>query len=238
MKKVIILFMVSLFGLAAMAQSSVYVYKTDGSVLTSTIATVDSISFTKPGVLINGVYWASRNVAAPGTFATNAEDAGYFYQWNGTIGWPATGAIGSITPTNGTNLWNSAWNGGFATASASDTWAIANDPSPAGYRVPTYAEIQTLLNTTYVSSTWTTQNGVSGYTFTDRTTGNSIFLPASGYRSGDSGTLGYAGSYGYYWSSTATAYDTACAYCLRFNSSSALGGGYRAYGVTVRPVAE
>ena len=92
MKKVILLLMISLFGMAAMAQSSVYMYKTDGTVVPYKIATVDSISFTSPDVLINGVYWASRNVAAPGTFAASPEDAGYFYQWNNKEGWPATGA--------------------------------------------------------------------------------------------------------------------------------------------------
>ena len=34
------------------------------------------------GVVINGVKWATRNVAAPGKFATSPEDAGMFYQWN------------------------------------------------------------------------------------------------------------------------------------------------------------
>jgi len=34
------------------------------------------------GVVINGVKWATRNVAAPGTFAANPQDAGMFYQWN------------------------------------------------------------------------------------------------------------------------------------------------------------
>ena len=227
--------MVSLFSLAAMAQSRVCIYKTDGSVLTSTIATVDSISFTPPGVLINGVYWASRNVAAPGTFATNPEDAGDFYQWNNNVGWPATGAIGDIVSTYYTLEWNSNWNGGVNAASASDTWATSRDPSPAGYRVPTYAEIQSLLNTTYVKNEWTTQNSVYGRKFTDIATGNSIFLPAPGYRYYN-GTLNDAGSVGDYWSSTT---NYIMSYHLFFSSSSA---GYdshmRTYGFAIRPVAE
>ena len=236
MKKVILLFMVSLFGMAAMAQSKVYIYKPDGSVLTSTIATVDSISFTPPGVLINGVRWASRNVAAPGTFATNPEDAGCFYQWNNKEGWPATGALGSIIATNGTTTFDQSWNGGFTTASESDTWSTARDPSPAGYRVPTQAEILTLLDDSKVTATGTTQNGVSGYKFTDIATGNSIFLPASGLR----GTTNpsYVGSHGRYWSSTAS--STSTAYSLGFDRSTAgcVPDVTRANSQSIRPVAE
>ena len=237
MKKVILLLMISLFGMAAMAQSSVYMYKTDGTVVPYKIATVDSISFTSPDVLINGVYWASRNVAAPGTFAASPEDAGYFYQWNNKEGWPATGAIGSIIATNGTTTWNSSWNGGFITASASDTWATSRDPSPAGYRVPTYAELQTLGDATKVTKAWTTQNSVSGYKFTDRASGNSIFLPASGCRDGSDGTLFGAGLGGYYWNNLA--FYASYAYCLGFNSSfDNWNANGRAAGFAVRPVAE
>jgi len=32
-------------------------------------------------------------VAAPGSFATNPEDPGMFYQWNRKTGWPATGSV-------------------------------------------------------------------------------------------------------------------------------------------------
>jgi uncharacterized protein (TIGR02145 family) len=236
MKKVILLLAVIASAFSAMAQTSMYIYSNDGSAKGYTITNIDSISFTKPpGVLINGVRWASRNVAAPGTFAANPEDAGYFYQWNNKEGWPATGAIGSIIATNGTT-WNSSWTGGFTTASDADTWATDRDPSPAGYRVPTYAEIQTLLNTTYVSSKWTTQNGVSGCKFTDITSGNSIFLPASGYRLAD-GTLVNVGTFSEYWSSTA--YDDSYAYLLDFGvNSTSWDDDRRASGLSIRPVAE
>ena len=39
------------------------------------------------GVIINGVKWATRNVATLGTFAAKPEDAGMFYQWGHKIGW-------------------------------------------------------------------------------------------------------------------------------------------------------
>lgn len=48
-------------------------------------------------------------------------------------------------------------------------------------------------------SCWTTRNGVNGRLFTSNN-GNSLFLPAAGYRFLSS--LRGAGSYGYYWSSS------------------------------------
>ena len=65
------------------------------------------------------------------------------------------------------------------------------------WRMPTKEEFQELYNNTTV--TWTTQNGVNGGLFT-ASNGNSLFLPAAGFRS--SSGLNYAGSHGYYWSSS------------------------------------
>jgi uncharacterized protein (TIGR02145 family) len=194
-------------------------------------------SQTERGVLINGVIWARTNVAAPGTFAANPEDAGMFYQWNSKVAWPAIGDIGSITATDGSTTWNSSWTGGYTSPSSSDIWTSSNDPSPAGWRVPTLAEIETLLNTTKIISEWTIQNSVYGRKFTDKTTGNSIFLPASGCRYFIDGMLYYAGSDGYYWSRTAS--TTNYSYHLGFKSSLSDWYDYiRAIGLSVRSVAK
>ena len=84
------------------------------------------------------------------------------------------------------------------------------------------------------TSTWTTQKGVSGRLFTG-TNGGSIFLPAAGYRDGSG--LGYAGSDGYFWSSTQYPSDTSDAYILYFNSGNTLTShSDRRYGQSVRPV--
>ena len=47
---------------------------------------------------------------------------------------------------------------------------------------------------------WTTQNGIDGYTVTSNTNGKSIFLPAAGYR--DEGGLRKETAQGYYWTGT------------------------------------
>jgi len=135
-------------------------------------------------VVINGVKWATRNVAAPGRFTAKIEDFGMFYQWNREKAWPATG---NVTDWDASSL-------------TSTQWEIVNDPSPFGWRVPTSDEIETLFDSDKVSNVWTTKNGVSGRKFTDKTSGNSIFFPAAGYRFGSDGMLIGVGSYGGYWS--------------------------------------
>jgi len=206
-----------------------------GSQTATCVVTITARGVLSPGasVVINGVTWATHNVAAPGSFTTNPEVAGMFYQWNSKVGWSSTYPL---TPSDGTSIWNGSWVGS-STPSSTDTWTAANNPCPIGYRVPTYTEIQTLLDAAKVTSTWTTQNSVYGRKFTDIATGNSIFLPAPGGRDYEVGTIYYDGSSGLYWSSTAA--GGGAAYTLRFSSGSADWYDYnRANGFTLRPVAQ
>ena len=133
------------------------------------------------GMIINGVRWATRNVDAPGTFAATPESAGMFFQWNRRQGWAAIGDV---------RRWDSSMPSG-------NTWERVNDPCPLGWRVPTVAELDRLLN---ASGVWTTRNGVDGMLF--GTAPNQIFLPAVGQRSSSNGTLFHVGVRGFYWSST------------------------------------
>jgi hypothetical protein len=102
--------------------------------------------------------------------------------------------------------------------------------------VPTYAEIGTLYDATKVTSTWTTQNSVAGRKFTDKTTGNSIFMPAAGYRS-TTGTLNKVGLFGDYWCNKGYGSDATQADFLDFDSSDVdWYNYYRSAGYCVRPV--
>jgi len=136
---------------------------------------------TDPGVKINGVIWATRNVDKPGTFTANPEDPGMFYQWNSKVGWRYTDPL---TPSDGTSTWNPNWNGNGAT-----TWEKANDPCPPGWRVPTGDELLSLVG----SRTNATVNGMNG--FWCGTTGAVVFLPCAGDRYGNSGSGNNKGSY-------------------------------------------
>jgi hypothetical protein len=136
------------------------------------------------GVVINGVRWATRNVAIPGTFTAHPEDAGMFYQWNKKVGWSTTDPM---INSNGGTKWNTTDAGG-------DTWEKANDPCPKGWRVPTYKEQEKLY---YAESEWTTLNGVNGRLFGDDD--NTLFLPAAGYRDPNNGSLNDVNTAGWYW---------------------------------------
>ena len=179
-------------------------------------------------VVINNVRWATRNVDAPGTFSANPEDAGMFYQWNRKIGWSATDPLTSSPSGH-------SWDNSIPTGTV---WRTTNDPSPTGWRVPTLAEIQTLLDGTKVSSEWVTVKGINGKKFTDKATGNTIFLPAmaAGYRHPRTGEFFHIANC--YWSNTQNGNSTA--YSLEFSSNSAIieGNHDRGDGLSIRCVAE
>ena len=199
----------SLFGLLEIVEKQAVTFKVEDD-------TCQSFDNPQGFVEINGVRWATRNVGA-----SSPCDYGGYYQFN--------------RGTTDFLLYEDYYNSIY---SKSDSWLPANDPSPAGYHVPTLSEIESLLNTTYVRNEWITLNGVNGRKFTDKNSGNSIFLPAAGYRSSYDGTLNYVGSSGYYWSSTA--YGSYYAYYLYFGSGYADWGhdSYRSYGRSVRAVAD
>ena len=205
MKKIILLTTIALMGLCA--------------------TMVAQNNTTDEGIIINGIKWATRNVATPGKFAANSEDAGEYYQWNkGTTDF----------------LFNDDYYDSVYADAAS--WLSANDPCPAGWRVPTLEEIEKLLDEDKVSNEWITVNGINGRKFTDKTTGNSIFLPAAGYRDDLGGKLYDVGDSGVYWGSTQYDSDDYNAYSLYFVSDSDLASGldwnYKCLGRSIRPVAE
>ena len=103
------------------------------------------------------------------------------------------------------------------------------------WRMPTREERDELLNN--CTWKWTTQNGVYGYKVTSKKNGNSIFLPAAGYRFVSS--LYYAGSYGDYWSSSLYSGYPSDACNLDFGSDYVVRVSYtRYYGFSVRPVCQ
>ena len=102
------------------------------------------------------------------------------------------------------------------------------------WRMPTKAELDELIeNCTW---SWTTQNGVDGYTVTSNTNGKSIFLPAAGYR--NETFSDEVGTFGYYWSSL---HDNAnfqhVSHNIYFEESNVdKDSDSRYYGNSIRPV--
>lgn len=101
------------------------------------------------------------------------------------------------------------------------------------WRLPTEYEMQELIEN--CAWTWTCEGIFNGYRVTSFRTGESIFLPAAGYKQGSS--LSGANSSGIYWTSTPAGADSCRSYVLNFNSDDNYLTNYsRYYGYSIRPV--
>jgi uncharacterized protein (TIGR02145 family) len=163
-----------------------------------------------PSWEINGGYWQwGRSAeAAAGPTATDPKD-GAVGGWNTTLAPNGSWADGSKT---------------------------ANDPCPAGYRVPTKAQWDGVISNNTKTNVGTFSISATNYG-AGKKFGDQLMLPAAGYRYNDNGALNNRGSSGYYWSSTED--DSNYAWFLYFGSSDAdTGIDNRTYGLSVRCVAE
>ena len=169
--------------------------------------------------LPSGIKWAAYNVGA-----TAPEEYGDYFAW-GEIS-PKSSYYESNSVTYGKSMSDISGNAQYDAARAN--WG-------GDWRMPTTSEQRELLNN--CSWQWTTLNGVNGYRVTGPN-GNSIFLPAAGFRNGTS--LYYEGSNGNYWSSTPEELNSDHAYYLTFYSYYCDWdySGYPPNGQSVRPVSK
>ena len=189
-------------------------------VLVAKFELIESSSTTYEAIdlgLPSGLKWATCNVGA-----SSPEEYGGYYAW-GEISEKSSYTSNNYT-SNGKNLGNISGNIQYDVATAK--WG-------GDWRMPTSEEVDELINN--CTWQWATRNGVNGYEVTG-TNGNSIFMPAAGYRNGT--TLYDNDSYAYYWTSRPmSGSDYAAA--LRFGSEYK-GTAWNAiyYGYCVRPVSE
>ena len=184
--------------------------------------------------LPSGLKWAACNVGA-----TAPEAYGNYYAWG-------------ETSTKSTYDWNTyKWenesgftkyniDSRYGTVDNKTVLELADDAAAVNWggawRMPTDAEWTELReNCTWTRTSDYNGTGVAGRIVTSKTNGNSIFLPAAGYRHYDD--LNRAGSYGYYWSSSLDTDHPNDAWAVYFYSSYEERSSYnRCYGYSVRPV--
>ena len=180
------------------------------------------------------VKWASWNVGA-----SSPEEYGTYFSWGETAPkWDYAWTTYKLC--NGT--WNTLtkyyFNSSYGTVDNKTVLDPEDDAAHVNWggswRMPTLEECEELINK--CTWTWTSQNGVNGRLVTGPN-GKSIFLPAAGSRNNT--YLSYAGSFGYYWSSSLYTGGPSDAYLVYFDSDSVYWYGDDRYdGRSVRPVTE
>ena len=214
------------------------------SVTAAPPATISGHAFVDMGEVTIGsdtkhLLWATCNIGADSPW-----DYGDYYAWGETV-------------TKGTYTWDNYAFGGsepFSRYTGSDYTTLLSEDDAATakwgtpWRIPTEEEWNALLNTTLYSWVWTTNYNGSGKngmlvtriddgSGTDPCAGNSIFLPAAGYR--DNASLYYEASYGYFWSSSLDASNSFSAQLLSFGSGFRFTSNYyRRCGQSLRAVTE
>ena len=244
MKKIFTLIAFLAVTIGAMAQNQYFYEWKDGKYIQRSLAEVDSITFSLPESaekaykyvdlgLPSGTLWADRNVGADSPeaygdyFAWGETSTKSTYDWD-TYKW---------CQSSNTTLTKYCTNSSYGTVDNKTVLDLEDDAAyvnmGAEWRMPTYDEQKELCNN--CTWTWTTQNGTNGYKVTGPN-GNSIFLPAAGYR--NDSDLDDAGSYGYYWSASLFESFPNHACYLFFDSSNHYTNYYggRLFGLTVRAV--
>lgn len=183
--------------------------------------------------LPSGIKWANMNVGA-----TTPEGYGDYFAWGETEPKEVYNESTYFDTNNyGETFTKYNIDGGKTILDPEDDAAHVN--WGGNWRMPTRAEQDELRNTDNCTWEWKTNyngTGVNGYLVTSKKNGNSIFLPASGYRGS---SVNYVGSLGYYWSSSLDEGDSNYARYLYFNSDyvgSHVSSRYD--GLSVRPVCQ
>ena len=188
------------------------------------------------------LYWSTRNLCESG-FVNSPEDYGDYYAWGETepkenYSWSTykwgNGSFGALKKYNTMSYYGTVDN--KTVLEPEDD--VASVKLGGKWRMPTDAEWTELrTKCTWIWVTNYNGSGINGRLVT-ATNGNSIFLPAAGYRYGTD--LGDTGSLGYYRSSSLYTDAPLNAWSVYFSSVyvRGLANNYRCVGYPVRPVTE
>ncbi len=186
--------------------------------------------------LPSGTLWATCNVGA-----NNPEDYGNYYAWGetspkNTYNWNTyiycNGDYNTLTKYCNSTIY------GFSNAVTTVEQLLASDDAASvnwgnGWQTPSCDEMQELVDNCSIA--WASQNGVNGYVFTGPS-GNSIFLPATGYYTNS--TIAGAGSFSCgYWANSIYTNSPDRANGLGFYENGChINRAYRSLGRPIRAV--
>ncbi|MBR6031910.1 MAG: hypothetical protein IKP36_08135 [Bacteroidaceae bacterium] len=192
--------------------------------------------------LPSGTLWATCNLGA-----NSPEEYGDYFAWGETEGYDSgkttfgwntykwcNGSEYTLTKYCTDSVYG--YNGftdGLTELLPEDDAATKNWGSD--WQMPSITQLQELYNSSYTTTTKTTQFGINGTKITSNSNGNFIFLPAAGYR--NSTSLCDAGSQGDYWSRSHWMGVSSSAYTFYFSSGSIFCFGCSFFvGQSIRPV--
>lgn len=189
------------------------------------------------------VKWAAGNVGA-----TDETNYGQLYAWGETTT-KSSYVWGTYLYCNYKNDWSGMTKYTIADGQTSGSWysygtfigdnkrtlTLSDDAANANWggnwRMPTESELSELANN--CSWEWVTFHGMQGFWIVGPN-GNSIFLPAAGWKSGtETHTLGVEG---FYWTSSLSTYSDWARAIFISSGSSRWESKDRFYGFAVRPV--
>lgn len=235
MKQIVVLVLLISFSINGYAQRNNNNVRVNHQIKQMTVSKQRSATKPSIGGTVNGhdwvdlglsVKWATCNVGA-----NKSEDYGDYYAWGETeiknmYNWSTY----FDNPNHDGRNFKKYYSSNTKIFPEDD---VAHVKWSGSWRMPTTEERDELRNKCIWK--WSSQNGVKGYRVTSKANGNSIFLPAAGFR--NDGVLKNAGSYGYYWCSSIDPVKCYFAETLYFKSSFVdIYAMSRDLGQPVRPV--
>lgn len=252
MKKLFIL-LTSIFAVSmlAMAQLKLYVHQNDGSYTEFIAAAVDSITFseqTEETNNDNGYQWVDMGLPSGTLWATcnlgtnKSTELGDYFAWgetetkesytNKTYKWYEDSD--EIVEIKYSDIFKADASGNIRTLLELEDDA-ANVKLGGNWRMPTREEFEELLHPANTDLCLVSKNDVKGYLVVSKKNGNTLFLPAAGFKLADEVT-GVEDEY-YYWTSEHSEEGLGVANVVGiFYGSLDVRSLNRPIGCTIRPV--